>query len=393
MARLIFMTDFSESYAIGLLQGILNYSRRHEPWVVCKMPLSFRDKHGIQEVVSFALRWKADAIIGQFYDTDDVSLFVENGIIAIAQNYQSDFTNIPNITGEHKRGGSICADYFIKRGYKNFAFYGLRGMVWSDERREGFCDEVTKRIKSCTINVQEGFNLANTWWYDISTLTLWLESLPKPVAILACDDCRAYHIIEASQQSKNIHIPDDISILGIDNDKSICLLSSPQISSLNQNTEQAGYDTAKMIEKALQLPPEKKFNFLHNIVTKVTFITTRNSTDAYIHDNPIISKVLTFINHNINKKITVTDIVSIVNMSRRLLETTFRKEMGISIYQYILKMKVGKMTELFMDGYSIQETSQELDIIDIKGMSRTFKKHTGMSPSEFCNTKVPQNKH
>lgn len=388
MARLLFMSDFTESYATNLLKGILRYSRLHDPWVVCKMPLAFRDKRGILEVADFASQWKADAIIGQFYDTDKVEVFQQRGIIAIAQDYQSRFANIPNITGEHRRGGQLCADYFIRRGYHHFAFYGLKGMVWSDERKEGFCQEIAKRVKNSSLFLQEEMNLDDTWWYNMSELTAWLDSLPKPVAILACDDNRAYQIVEACQQTRRMRIPDDIAILGIDNDESVCLLSSPQLSSLNQGTEEAGYETARMIDLTLQQPLEKRFQNLHDVINKVTFITTRNSTDAFIHQNRPISQALSYISKNIYKPITVDAILGEITMSRRNFETLFRKEMNISIYQYVLNVKVEKMKELLMSGYSIQQVAQELSIDNLKGMSRTFKQHVGMTMTEFVLTSL-----
>ena len=91
MARLLLMTDFSESYANKLLKGIMRFSHEHEPWVVCKMPLSLRDNGRMDEVVKFAVDWKADAIIGQFLPTDDVDAFRKHGIIAIAQDYHQKF--------------------------------------------------------------------------------------------------------------------------------------------------------------------------------------------------------------------------------------------------------------------------------------------------------------
>ena len=75
MVKLILMTDFTEKYANSLLKGILKYSHQTEPWVVCRMPPSFRKTNGIEGVVKWALQWNADAIIAQFEPQDDVSLF------------------------------------------------------------------------------------------------------------------------------------------------------------------------------------------------------------------------------------------------------------------------------------------------------------------------------
>ena len=83
MARVIFLTDFSEAYARELLLGMARYAHdTAQAWSLCRLPLSIRDKFGIEAVVEWAVRMKADAVIGQFYNTDNVGLFRENGIIA-----------------------------------------------------------------------------------------------------------------------------------------------------------------------------------------------------------------------------------------------------------------------------------------------------------------------
>ena len=199
MARLLLMSDFSESYANQLLQGIMRYSHEHEPWVVCKMPLSLRDSDRMNEVVDFAVRWKADAIIGQFRPSDDLDSFKKHGIIPICQDFQQSFPGQINIKGDYELAGKICADYLIEKHLKNFGFFGLKGIVWSDERRNGFVEEIRSRLPDATISILEKENISEAWWYDLDTLTEWLDSLPKPVAIFACDDNRAYYIIEASK--------------------------------------------------------------------------------------------------------------------------------------------------------------------------------------------------
>ena len=138
MIRLILLTDFTESFAYNLLKGVLAYSKSHEPWVVCRMPPSYKHTYGIEGVLKWAKAWQADAIIGQFDDKDNVDLFRENGIIAVAQDYKSRFSNIPNITGNYRKPGRMAAEFFLSKGFQNFAFYGYRNTVWSQERCDGF---------------------------------------------------------------------------------------------------------------------------------------------------------------------------------------------------------------------------------------------------------------
>lgn len=387
MARLLLMTDFSESYANKLLKGIVRFSHEHDPWVVCKMPLSLRDNGRMAEVVKFAVDWKADAIIGQFLPTDDVEAFSRHRIIAIAQDYQQKFPTISNISGDYAASGRICADYYIKKRVRNFGFFGLKGMVWSDERRDAFFEEIRERVPDATMSVSEDINISDTWWYNIETLTEWLRSLPKPVGILACDDNRAYYIIEAAKHlsEKGMRIPEDIMVLGIDNDESLCQLCSPQLSSLNQDTEEAGYNTASYIDRLLSLPPEERLSRKEDIIVKPSFITVRRSTDAVIHPNPYIGKILYYINNHISDKVSVDDVVSLVPMSRRLLEGLFRREMGTSIYQYIIRMRVEKMKDLIVNGNSPIAAADLLGT-EYKIIARSFKKMTGMTPGEFADT-------
>ena len=88
MIRLILLTDFTESFSYNLLKGVLAYSKKHEPWVVCRMPPSYKLTYGIEGVLKWAKAWQADAIIGRFDNDDNVELFRKNGIIAIAQDYK-----------------------------------------------------------------------------------------------------------------------------------------------------------------------------------------------------------------------------------------------------------------------------------------------------------------
>lgn len=383
MARIIFLTDFSEAYARGLLLGIARYAHdTGQAWSLCRLPLSIRDKFGIEAVVEWARRMRADAVIGQFYSTDRVELFARNGIIAIAQDFKTRFTTIPNITGPHYRAGEMGAEYFLKKGFRHFAFYGTRGIVWSDERYQGFRDTIRRADNAeFTFSALRNTSQTDLWHYDPMQLTTWLQSLPKPVAIMACDDNQAYHITEACHQAEGagFRIPDDIAVLGVDNDETICRLSAPNLSSLNQNIEQGGYDVARLIDRILHDPKAER----EDIMVYPTHIVTRQSTDIYANNDPHIAEVLKYIHENISQKIAVDELVTLVPLSRRLLESRFKKSMGTSIYDYIIQVRIEKMTQLLSEGMSVSEAASELGFSDIKNISRTFKQLKGQTPSEY----------
>lgn len=383
MARVIFLTDFSEAYARSLLLGIARYANQTgQAWSLSRLPLSIRDKFGIEAVVKWARKMKADAVIGQFFNTDNVELFRKNGIIAVAQDFKMRFSTIPNITGPHYLAGEMGAEYFLKKGFRNFAFYGTRGIVWSDERYVGFRETVLSANPKFTFSALRSNTQSDLWHYDPTQLITWLESLPKPVAIMACDDNQAYHITEACQQIGGggiFRIPDDIAVLGVDNDETICKLSVPNLSSLNQAIEQGGYDVARMIDRLIRNPESQ----WEDIMVMPTHITTRQSTDIYTSNNPHIAQVLKYIHENICQKITVDDLVKEVPLSRRLLETQFKKCMGFSIYDYVIQVRIEKMMQLLCEGMSVSDAASELGFSDIKNVSRTFKQIKGMTPSEY----------
>ena len=383
MARILFLTDFSEAYARNLLLGIARYAHAvGQAWSLCRLPLSIRDKFGIEAVIDLAKKMRADAVIGQFYNTDNVELFARNGIITIAQDFKARFTTIPNITGPHFLAGKMGAEYFAKKGFRHFAFYGTRDVVWSDERMQGFRETVRAANPSFTFSALCKNTQNALWDYDTNQLVTWLQPLPKPVAIMACDDNHAYHITEACQQGEGggrLRIPDDIAVLGVDNDETICRLSSPNLSSLNQNIEQGGYDVAQLIDRILRDPATPR----EDVMVQPTHIVTRQSTDIYANNDQHIAEVLKYIHENISQKITVDELVELVPLSRRLLETRFKRSMGTSIYDYILQTRIEKVAQLLCEGMSVSEAAIELGFSDIKNLSRMFRQQRGMTPSEY----------
>ena len=167
MASIIYMTDFAEAYARGLLLGIARYAESvGEAWNICRLPLSIRDRFGIKAVVEYAYTHHADAVIGQFNPQDDVSLFTKQGILVLAQDFKSPFTDIPNIRGEYHKSGEMAADYFINKGFRNFGFYGVKHVNWSEDRRKGFLDVISSKVPGYSFYDMEMLK-SDMWNYDV----------------------------------------------------------------------------------------------------------------------------------------------------------------------------------------------------------------------------------
>lgn len=379
MIRLILLTDFTEAFAQYLLKGILKYSKEREPWVVCRMPPSYKQRFGIKGVLDWAKKWEADAIIAQFDITDDVSVFEANNIIAIAQDYKQRFTNIPNITSDYHLAGRMVADFFIQKGYRSFAFFGYKDVVWSEERCEGFFDQIAKYGFSSSFHEYHNEQIENLWFYESTPLIKWLKDLPTATALMTCDDNQAIKITEACRIA-DLKIPEEIAVMGVDNDTVVCNLSEPPLSSLHMNVEMGGYETAVLIDKMIK----EKTKEYKDIYIKPLNIINRISTDIYSTDDPYVLQAIKYIHQNLSNKLGVEDIVKQIPLSRRLLEMRFKSVTGEPIYQYILKLRIENFAQLLLSSNEpISTIALNVGFIDYKNLARQFRQLKHCSPSEY----------
>ena len=379
MLHLLFITDFTESFPNKLLQGIVRYSRRKEQWAICRMPPAFKEKIGIPGVVKWAKDWGADAVIGQFEENDDISLFRKNGIVVVAQDFKKRFQTIPNITADYLGTGRMAARFYIDRGFRNFGFFGFNEVCWSDERCEGFRREVEAAGYGDSFYAYNLQDIDHLWYYERDRLRDWLQKIPKPIGIMACDDNQGNNLIEACHAA-GIRIPEEISIMGVDNDELLCSLGSTTLSSIFVDIEEGGYRTAEMIEKRVANPDAP----LEDVVLRPVKIVGRISTAAFATDDAQIQKAVQYIHRNYQKKISVKDVIAEVALSRRLLERRFKSVTGQTLYQYISDLKIKRFAELLLDtDDQVVGIALSLGENDTKSISRRFKQIYGCSPNEW----------
>ena len=379
MIRVLIITDFTESFSHKLLAGLVDYSRRKEQWIVRRMPPSYKAQIGIPGIIRVAKEWDVDAVIGQFEPTDEVGLFAENGIVAIAQDFKKKFTSIPNVTGDYIGTGKMAARFFIDRGFRNYGFFGFNDVCWSDERCDGFRREVEAAGFGGSFYAYRMQEIDMLWYYQRNRLREWLQMIPKPIAIMACDDNQGTNLVEACH-SLGIRIPSEVSIMGVDNDETLCSLGSTTLSSVQVDIEEGGRQTAALVERLVADPSAPA----EDVVLKPVKIVERMSTAAFATDDQQILKALLFIHRNALKKISVSDVMTEAALSRRLLERRFKSVTGKTLYEYITDQKLRHFAE------QLQETDEQVINIalsmgenDTKSISRRFKQLYGCTPVEW----------
>lgn len=383
--RLLMITDFTEQFSYKLLRGIMAWSRRQEqPWVVCKMPPSYKREIGIPRVVEWAKNWRADVVVGQFDPGDEVSLFRRNGIVAVAQDYITPFTEIPNLTGDYYLTGVMAARRLCGHGFKNLGFFGYENVCWSDGRLKGFQETLRKEYHIDNLHIFMDRQLSSLWSYDTSALQQWLHSLPKPIAIFACDDNQAEILVETCQAA-GINVPLEVAIIGVDNDEVTCNLTSPAITSINVDIEKAGFELAQMVTHMVQDPTYPG----EDIVIRPVAVVARGSTGIQATDDPVVASAMRFIYQNRMRKILVADVLREVPVSRRLLEQRFKAVTGTSLYTVISNLRIDYFAQqLVSTSDTVSEIAARMDEPDTKSLSRRFRALKGCTPTEYRKKKL-----
>jgi LacI family transcriptional regulator len=279
----------------------------------------------------------------------------------------------------------MAADYFLKRGFTNFAYCGISETNWSATRKSKFIESI----------VEAGFDNKNIYCKEfprkltpatLNKVESWLRELPKPTALLADNDEFAKKIIDICNRTKKIKVPFDVSVLGIDNDDLVCDTSNPPISSISRNFRQVGFKAAEWIDTALS----KKSFETENVVLEPIEIITRQSTDIYATDDDSIKIALEYIKKNANKDITVDDVATETAVSRRSLERKFIQSLHTTISQEIRRVRNDLIAHLLDDtDLSISEIADKTGFKNNKHIARYFAYTKNISPLSYRKNSRP----
>lgn len=374
MIKIILLIDCTSEFDRKLLRGMMKYSKENGPWLFFRTPSDYQFEGGREEwIVQWAKEWQADAIIGR-WDEAKLDLLASLNIPVVLQNTRSRSDIYPNLTGDYLRTGQIAAEYFRKKFYTSFAFYGIKDVIWSKEKGRGFREKVMQEH-----SVYSEYEEDRGTVYDRQRLTDWLKSLPKGTGVFCCDDAHALTITETCKMA-GINVPDDIAVLGVDGDDLICEISDPPISSIQLEVEQGGYQTCKLLHQQILTGDRQPFN----VIIGPSEIKERNSTRMLNITDSQVMNILKYIEMNYNHEITMNDVFQLVPLSRRSVEMRFKKATGMTIYQYILYVRIERLAYLLSTtDKTFIDLAYEVGFRDYANVARTFRKHKGCSPMEY----------
>jgi LacI family transcriptional regulator len=196
---------------------------------------------------------------------------------------------------------------------------------------------------------------------------------------MACNDDRALDICDACRTS-GLHVPYEVAILGVDNDDLACELANPPLSSIAVNNERAGYEAAELLDQLMS----GKNDVEKQITAIPTHIVTRQTTDIFAVADKEVVNALRFVQQHSTEDIHVDDVVEAVPLSRRVLESRFRKTVGRSILSEIRRARVEQVVQMLVEtNLPISEIANRLSYSGIEHIARYFRREKGMSLIEY----------
>ena len=373
--KIALLLNKAGAYDRGLFKGIVNFPFIGSPWTFFFEAPYFATNEQYKKLFGKLKSWKPDCIVTNEYYYSPKLLELDIPILVTPDTDQVD--GVINIVSDDTMVGKLGGKYFIEKGFKNLAFYGSDTIIWSKRRKAAF----KKTVLSENLNFFEfEAQLDKHWHKNPSRLEEFLTLLPKPVGIMACQDEFGIQIIEAAQLG-GFKVPDEIAVLGVDNDFFICGLPHQHMSSIDQQSQKVGFEVAKTLQS----------HFLENKKLPKVFkgkefrVIPRQSTDVYAVEDSELKKALHFISSNAETKcLTVDDVVGATFLSRRPLELRFRQVLDRSILEEIRRIRIIQACRLLVDtSLSISEIAYMMDFSSHARFSAVFKKETTYTCSEY----------
>ncbi len=379
--RIALLIESSRSYGRQLLKGIAAYGRSHGSWIFFHQERVFGDS------ISPQLRqWKPHGIIARLAGARLTQQIRRMKVPSVDLYPEGKSGVIPGAGSDPESLIRLAVDHFLERGFHNFAYCGFSNVPFSEIREECF----KRHLATLGTTVQtfsypalpRGTDLAaveNHALHYADSLAEWLRQLPKPLAILACNDVRGRQVLNVCKEA-GVAVPNQAAVLGIDNDDVHCELCDPPLSSIDPNVEQIGYEAAALLDRLIQggKPPTA------NILVPGRGVVVRHSTDVLAIANEDAAEAIRFVREHACDGLSVEQITARMSISRSTLERWFEKYLGRSPTAEILRVQVQHVQELLRTTtFTLEEIAQRTGFTHVESMQRVFKRTAGYSPGSY----------
>lgn len=367
--------ELSTIHARGLIRGISAYAQQQRGWRL----------HLIQQLRAADIRRWLDSspcqgLIARVETPSIAEALAQRAIPVVNVAGATTMPCWPRVDTDNVAVCSLAAGHLIDRGYQCFGFCGMPHYEWSGWRKEIFAAELARHGFGCEhLDLPSLTPDTQLSRRDRRAMNQWLAELSKPVGLFAANDHCGRIVLEACDHA-GLAVPDEIGVVGVDNDDLICELCRPPLSSIEANCERIGYVAAETLDRLL----DGESPDFHESLIKPTTVVCRRSTDATAVREPIISEALRFIRAYACHEIRSMDVARHVNVSRRYLEQQFRRIVGRSIHTEILRRRLETAQRLLGEtDWKLQSIADRSGFKQAAHMSAVFYATLGMRPGQY----------
>ena len=378
------LLETSTEYGRGLLRGILRYSRLHGPWSLCVAP------GHLDQVLPKARSWNGAGIIARIRSPEIEKQIRLSGLPFVASTLFESRAPTPG-----SRFGEICthsaaiagmgAAHLVEAGLRHFAFCGFANCHWSTVREKEFSRCLGEKGYACSAHRitlaswMQRPDWIESWEQERPLIAEWLRSLPKPAGVMACNDVCGRELLQVCAAA-GLRVPDEVAVVGVDNDEMMCELSNPPLSSIALDVEKAGYEAALLLDRLMrgQSPGDQV------VRVEPTHVVSRRSSDVIAQDDPLVARSLRLIRDHARHTYSVSDLARELGVSRRTLERRFLRSVGYTLLDAILRGHLERAKQLLLEtDLPCHRVAAEAGFGSLKTFNRSFGRRLGTTPLSF----------
>jgi LacI family transcriptional regulator, galactose operon repressor len=373
------LIETSRGYGRGILFGVIRYLRERGPWSVYIRP------HDLgAPPPPWLENWRGDGILVRVADARMARAIRRRGLPAVDLRAHDPKSDLPYIVLDNREVVRLAFEHLLSSGFKQFGFCSLpRGRNrWMDLRSDLFREMVTAKNYPCHVFAQRGG--AGSSWEDVQEeIAAWLIQLPKPIGVMACNDDRGEQVLDACRRV-SIPVPDEVAVVGVDNDEILCNLSSPPLSTVDIDAPRIGYEAAAMLGRMMAGKQAPR----HGVYLLPRGVVCRESTDVLATDDRRLAAAIRFIRQHACEGLRLKDFAQETQLSRRALERRMQKLLGRSPKEEISRVQIGRAKQLLDEtDLAMGRIAEMCGFSQPKYFSQVFRAKVGMSPRDYRNNR------
>jgi LacI family transcriptional regulator len=372
--------DAKLPYDVKVMSGVAAYLQKTALWNI------YIEESALHEQCLPKLgAWRGDGILADMDDPRVAAMVLAAGIPTVAfgsgHGWYDPSSGIPYFYSDNQAVAHLVADHLSDRGFRQFAYYGYRKgpiSAFSVERAAAFRDRAGQMGRRLWVHLGP-YERHGQWESLQRRLIAWLESLPKPIGLMAANDKAARHILEACHAC-NIRVPEDVAVVGVDNDEMLCQLSTPPLSSVEQGAKRIGFQAAALLDSMMsgRKPRRQKY------VIPPEGIVIRHSSDIIAVENQDIAAALALIQTRACSGLKVSDIADAVALSRSQLDRSFKAVVGRTIHDEIRRVRLDQAKRLLAEAsLPLKQISARSGFRSVQHMTEVFSQFVGVTPAIY----------